>query len=260
MNSSSGLASIDIAPLFGADPNSRAAVAAAIGQAARRDGFFYVTPAMVSDRTRSLGLTPRRAPSSPCRRPRRLPRSPWRGRRCGLAGLVPPRRRADLGRAGPEGRGLFRRGPAGGRPARSRRPPDARRQSVASSPGRTALRGRDLCGGGDARGRGFDAEGRFTGPGPARRTFRPSLSSQTHRAVPDFPLSACASHWLGRGRAHRLWPAHPDGPGPSRVACRCGPTKGGSMRRRSPKLWSAMSATCWSGSAAVGSSLRRIGW
>jgi isopenicillin N synthase-like dioxygenase len=36
------LACIDISPLFGADPAARAATAAAIGEAAARDGFFYV--------------------------------------------------------------------------------------------------------------------------------------------------------------------------------------------------------------------------
>jgi isopenicillin N synthase-like dioxygenase len=43
VNPHSGLANIDIAPLFSADPADIAQLAEAIGQAARRDGFFYVS-------------------------------------------------------------------------------------------------------------------------------------------------------------------------------------------------------------------------
>jgi isopenicillin N synthase-like dioxygenase len=43
MNGHPGLASIDISLWFGSEPDRRAAVAEAIGAAARRDGFFYVT-------------------------------------------------------------------------------------------------------------------------------------------------------------------------------------------------------------------------
>ena len=43
MNDHPGLASIDISPLFGSQPDRRAATAEAIGMAARRDGFFYAS-------------------------------------------------------------------------------------------------------------------------------------------------------------------------------------------------------------------------
>jgi len=43
MSDDSRLDIIDISPLFGADPARREAVAAAMGEAARRVGFFYVT-------------------------------------------------------------------------------------------------------------------------------------------------------------------------------------------------------------------------
>jgi len=42
MTNPSPLAVIDIAPLFGSDARARSAAATAIGEAARRDGFFYV--------------------------------------------------------------------------------------------------------------------------------------------------------------------------------------------------------------------------
>ena len=43
MHDASRLASIDISPLLGGDPDRRAVAAAAMGAAARRHGFFYVT-------------------------------------------------------------------------------------------------------------------------------------------------------------------------------------------------------------------------
>jgi isopenicillin N synthase-like dioxygenase len=45
------LAVIDMAPLLGADPGGRAAVADAIGEACRQDGFFYVRGHGVADET-----------------------------------------------------------------------------------------------------------------------------------------------------------------------------------------------------------------
>ena len=130
MSAPAGVPVIDVGPLRSADARSDAVarVARAMDAACRDTGFFCVTghgvdPALLA----SLDGAARRFFALPAADKARAGHGP---RREGLAGLVPPRRRADLRAARPEGGPLLRRGAAPRRPAGAGRAPPPRAEPL----------------------------------------------------------------------------------------------------------------------------------
>ena len=171
-------------------------------------------------------------------------------RRPGVAGLVPGRRRADLGRPRPQGGHLLRRrararrtrGSRAGTPLHGAEPvPRPTRPSCATAvlayldahdrarPGRARAASRS--------GLGLDA--RLVRRPPHRRPARP---------VPHLPLPAGRrrpTERVGRRRAHRLRPAHDPRPGRHRRPRGPQPATAGSTSPPMPgRASSATSATC----------------
>ena len=187
---------IDVGPLRSDDPRSEAVarVARAVDAACRDTGFFCVTghgvdPALLG----SLDGAARRFFALPASDEARAGHGP-----CGegLAGLVPPRRGADLRPARPEGGALLRRGAAPDDPrVQAGRPCTARTCSRPSVPelgpavlgwmsamtalGHLLLRGIAL------------------GLGLEQDWFERDLTRRAHGALPDLPLPADGGRGVG---------------------------------------------------------------
>ena len=127
-----------------------------------------------------------------------------------MARLVPARRRAHVGPAGPQGRDLLRYRARTRSPGRAGRATAARseplpRHSPRAGPGRAGLDRHD------DRPRSHPAAGRRRRPDPAAGLVCAPRDRRTNCPLPHLPLPARPRRRLGRRRAHRLRTAHDPG-------------------------------------------------